>query len=195
MIGKKYACVVADPPWAYENRALPRRGTKLNSDGVARRTTQTASAANRVYPTMPTEDICALEVPAADAAHLYLWVTNSHLIGGDGFRVCRAWGFEPKQLITWVKTGGSLGLGNYFRNCTEHVVFATRGSLPVMRRNMQNILHSPRGEHSEKPDGLLWMAEQMTPGPRLEMFARRRRDGWDVWGNEAPEASQMVVGL
>jgi N6-adenosine-specific RNA methylase IME4 len=171
----RYGCVVADPPWYYQKDA--GRGVAENH-----------------YRTIPTSEICALTPPAAKDAHLYMWVTSTHLLQGDARQVCEAWGFEPKQLLTWIKSG-NIGLGYYFRNTTEHVIFAVRGSLPVILKNLPTHFTAPRMTHSEKPDALLNIAERMSPGPYLEMFARRRRDGWDVFGDEAPTAAQMVVGL
>lgn len=173
-VGVKYATVVADPPWAYKTKGW-LGGTKLH------------------YKTMPTDAICELRPPVAEKAHLYLWTTATHLIGGDAARVCRAWGFEPMQLLTWVKD--KIGNGYYFRASTEHVLFGARGSLEPLRHDFPSHFTGRRDVHSRKPDGFLWIVEQMSPAPRLEMFARTRRDGWDVFGNQAPTESQMVVGL
>jgi N6-adenosine-specific RNA methylase IME4 len=168
----KYACVVADPPWQYKGKGW-------------------LGGAKRHYETMPTAAICELRPEVADKAHLYLWTTATHIIGGDAAAVCRAWGFEPMQLLTWVKD--KIGNGYYFRASTEHVMFAARGSLEPLRHDFPSHFTAKREAHSRKPDGLLWIAEQMTPGPRLEMFARRKRDGWDVFGNQAPEVGQMLL--
>src|SRR5438094_2648867 len=91
---KQYSCIVADPPWSYGGTLRHKLGR---------------GAAINHYTDMPVEEICGLSIPAAHDAHLYLWVTNNHLLDGDGVAVCRAWGFVPKQLLTWVKP--SIGLG------------------------------------------------------------------------------------
>ncbi len=158
-----FQTIVADPPWAYENEA-------------------TRAAAEDHYPTMTIDELCAMPVAqrAAENAHLYLWVTNPML--EVAFRVVRAWGFEYKTLLTWVKP--QMGLGNYFRGCTEHVMFAVRGSLPVQQHDLRNWFESPRLKHSEKPQVFFDLVETASPAPRLELFARRQRPGWHVWGNE-----------
>jgi len=159
----RYATIIADPPWRYDNTA-------------------TRAAAENHYPTLTVEELCVLPIAekAADNAHLYLWTTNSML--EDAFKLVRAWGFEYKTLITWVKP--QIGLGNYFRNATEHVLFCVRGSLAVKSRNLRNWFEAPREEHSRKPERFIEIVEQASPGPYLELFARRPRLGWEVWGNE-----------
>ena len=157
-----YACIVADPPWRYENE-----GTR-------------ASAANH-YDTMSMEELCALEVPAADDSHLWLWVTNPFL--REGFELLDAWGYEYRSTLTWCKP--QMGLGNYLRSATEHVLFATRGSLPFERRDVPTFFTANRGRHSEKPDEFFEIVMTCSPGPRLEMFSRKKRDGFEAWGLEA----------
>jgi len=138
---------------------------------------------------MSVEEICALPVStrAADDAHLYLWVTNSML--AEGLRVLKAWGFELKTMITWRKP--KLGLGRYFRSQTEHVLFGVRGKLPLRAQDIPNFLEAPQGRHSEKPEAFYELVERASPGPYLELFARRGRPGpWTCWGAEvgAPPA-------
>lgn len=160
-----YRTIVADPPWKYGNTA-------------------TRGSAEDHYPTMPVEDICALPVgewTAGDGCHLYLWTTNNFL--REAFQVVEAWGFEYKTCLTWVKR--QIGLGNYFRSRTEHVLFCTSGSVPTARRDVANVIEAPRGRHSRKPDCFMDLVEEMSPAPRLEMFSRRRRLGWSTWGNES----------
>lgn len=144
------------------------------------------------FGTMSNKDIAALPVQdfAADDAHLYLWVTNPRLFAeahdkGIGPReIMDAWGFRYVTLLTWLKPG--LGLGYYFRGCTEHVMFGVRGSAPIPGElRVANYFEGPRTEHSRKPDVFLDLVETVSPGPYLEMFSRRARLGWDVWGNES----------
>jgi len=170
-----YRTVLADPPWLERGAGQIKRG------------------ADRHYPLMQTRDICSLPVRswAADDAHLYLWVTNNFL--EDGLQVVRAWGFRYVTVITWMKDRA--GLGQYFRGLTEHCLFAVRGQLPYAMtedghrlQGATGFFEAPRGEHSVKPETLRQMAERVSPGPRLEMFARRPAEGWDLWGNEAPDA-------
>lgn len=167
--------ILADPAWEY--------GDSLSGPG---------RGAGKHYDCLSVEAICALPVDEAAAAraHLYVCVTNAHI--EDGYRVVRAWGFEPKTLITWVKTARDhsvrLGMGRYLRNATEQVIVAARGRpmLQPLVRNRHNVIFAPRAEHSAKPDELYELVEAVSPGPRLELFSRRRREGWQGWGREHP---------
>jgi N6-adenosine-specific RNA methylase IME4 len=154
--------IVIDPPWRYDNIA-------------------TRGAAEDHYPTMSLGELADLPIPGAANGHLYLWVTNGFL--RDGFDLLEAWGYRYKTVLTWCKP--SIGMGNYFRNNTEHVLFAVRGSLPTLANNEPTWFAAERGSHSSKPESFYDIVERSSPGPFLEMFARRRRFGWDVWGNEA----------
>lgn len=136
---------------------------------------------------MKTSDIAALPVCeiAEDNCHLYLWATNNHL--QDAFQVMAAWGFEYKTMITWLKD--KKGLGQYFRGKTEHCLFGVRGNLPYKTmdgKRCQGVtgFYAPRREHSRKPEEMREMIELVSYGPRIELFARQRVDGWDAWGNE-----------
>ncbi len=177
---RRYATIVADPPWQY------RPGVAMSSPGP--------SAAERHYVTTPNEEIAALPVVdlAEDNAHLYMWVTNPILTeqrlrgGPTACEIVRGWGFEPKTLLTWIKSENGAGMGWFFRGDTEHVLFAVRGVLPINSdKRVSNVFRGSRGIHSQKPDSFLDLVEQVSPGPYLELFARRQRLGWDTWGNEA----------
>jgi N6-adenosine-specific RNA methylase IME4 len=118
---------------------------------------------------------------AEEKAHMYLWTTNSFMV--EAHELMKVWGFKQKTILTWVKP--KLGLGRYFRNCTEHVLFGTRGNLPVLRRDMRTVFNAPQGRHSEKPAAFYDMVQHMSPGPYLDVFARKQRFQWDTWGDEA----------
>jgi len=175
---KQYGCIIADPPW--------------NESGGHER------GANHHYHLMATKDIMALPVRdwAAPDAHLYLWVTNNFL--PDGFEVVSAWGFEYVTCLTWAKSY-HFGLGQYFRGKTEHCLFCRRGQ-PGYRRSpdgkreqgMTLFVWPCRG-HSIKPPVIHEWAERMSPEPRLEMFARKARAGWDAWGNQAPAETRVML--
>jgi N6-adenosine-specific RNA methylase IME4 len=187
----KYGTIVADPPWRYTKNTA-----RMRTDTPGR-----GAPAEAHYQTMEMEEMAALPVAemAADKAHLYLWVTNpvlteqrERVMGSmTAAGLCKAWGFEPKTLLTWVKTTAegkpkAGGLGWYFRGATEHVVFATRGDLGIPAAMRQpNVFLAPPGRHSEKPDAFMDLVEMVSPDPRLEMFSRRARFGWDVWGSES----------
>lgn len=135
------------------------------------------------YPTMTVEEICAMDVGAlaADDCHLWLWTTNQHL--ADGFRVMEAWGFRYLAPIHWIKPSG---IGCWFVHRTQTILFGYRKRCRFdAARYRPNIFQTgdPK-RHSEKPDASYELIESISAGPRLEIFARRRRPGWHVWGNE-----------
>ena len=159
---KLYKTIMADPPWDINQRG-------------------TYGAINH-YGLMPLERIKAMPVQdlAERDAHCWLRVTNGAL--RHGYEVLDAWGFTPRSVFTWVKP--RLGLGNYLRNATEHILFATRGNAPVLCKSQPSWGFYPVQEHSRKPEECHKLIERMSPGPYLELFARRHQPGWDVWGNE-----------
>lgn len=176
--GCRFGTVLADPPWRFKNR-----------------TGKMAPEHKRLsrYGTMTVEEIKSLPVPevVADTAHLYLWVPNALL--PDGMEVLRAWGFEYKTNLVWHKIrkdGGSdgRGVGFYFRNVTELVLFGVRGkncrTLAPGRRQV-NLIPAPKREHSRKPDELYDIIEACSWGPYLELFARGKRDNWIGWGDQS----------
>lgn len=162
-----YRTIVADPPWSYSR-----------AEGVQ-------GAISEQYSTLSGDDILALPVEAlaADDAHLYLWATTPKLWDcPTPAEIAAAWGFTYKTLITWVK-GERVGLGWYYRVDTEHCLFCTRGKAPIPAElRASNVLWSPRGAHSVKPDAFGDLVEQVSPGPYVELFCRRPRFGWDSWG-------------
>jgi N6-adenosine-specific RNA methylase IME4 len=176
--GKQVRTILADPPWRFANR-----------------TGKMAPEHRRLsrYGTMSLDEIAAIPVSkiAEDPAHLYLWVPNALL--AEGLHVLAAWGFTYKTNIVWHKArldGGSdgRGVGFYFRNVTELVLFGTRGkharTLAPGRRQV-NYITSRKREHSRKPDELYDIIESCSSGPYLELFARQLRSRWISWGNEA----------
>lgn len=195
-----YRTIVADPPWRYRSSDILTRGWhKTASIG----TTKPGEAEGQ-YTTMTNAEIAALPVSewADKDCTLYLWVTNPRLYGErDGslppIEIAAGWGFRYVTMLTWVKTG-PLGLGFYFRGNTEHVLFCVKGDVKIPPSQREsNVIIAAKGKHSAKPDRFYEIVERVSPGPYLELFARRRRYGWDVWGNEAPteQASQAEMGL
>lgn len=175
----KYATVLADPPWRFSNR-----------------TGKVAPEHRRLsrYETLRLQDIA--DIPVADVArdesHLYLWVPNALL--HEGLTVMEAWGFTYKTNLVWHKIrkdGGpdGRGVGFYFRNTTELVLFGVRGGMRTLApgRSQVNIIKTQKREHSRKPDELYDIIEACSPGPYLEIFARGSRDHWTTWGNQAEE--------
>lgn len=172
----KYTTILADPPWRYDNAT--RRGSAENH-----------------YPTMSLREIADLPIKeqVADNAHLYLWITNPFLL--DGRSVIDAWGFRYVGCVTWVKGDRQftvfdeppdprIGTGTYFRSATEHLLFSVRGKLPLLNHRTPTWFMTPPLRHSAKPEESYRMIEACSPGPYLELFARRKRPGWHHWGNE-----------
>ena len=159
----KYKTILADPPWDIQQKGKSRGAIKH-------------------YNLMTLERIKAM--PIADLveenAHCWLWVTNATLEAG--FDVLRAWGFTPRSIYTWVKP--RLGLGVYLRNCTEHLLLGTRGKAPIQFKGQMNWGFMPLQNHSHKPEEVYDIIERCSEGNYLELFARRPRHGWDIWGNE-----------
>lgn len=174
----KFSTILADPPWQFQNRTgkMAPEHKRLNR-----------------YETMDLSAIVDLPVNqvAADVAHLYLWVPNALL--PDGLRVMEAWGFKYKSNLIWHKVrkdGGSdgRGVGFYFRNVTEIVLFGIKGKNArtlAPGRSQVNLLATQKREHSRKPDEFYSIVESCSPGPYLELFARGSREGWTTWGNQA----------
>jgi N6-adenosine-specific RNA methylase IME4 len=179
--GKRFSTILADPPWQFINRTgkVAPEHRRLNR-----------------YGTMTLDQIAALPVAeaAAEPAHLYLWVPNALL--PDGLTILNAWGFEYKSNIIWHKVrkdGGpdGRGVGFYFRNVTEILLFGVRGKNArtlAPGRSQVNFIATRKREHSRKPDEQYGLIESCSAGPRLELFSRGTRKGWTVWGNQADEA-------
>ena len=186
-----FRCIVADPPWPYGTRDAITRCIK--NDG-----TPALGVGDTGYPFMSMPDLCAMPVAsvADNQAHLYLWTTNAFM--REAHDLAEAWGFKVKTCLTWgkVKDDGtaSMKTGYYFRGATEHCLFAVRGRLPLQVKYGKPTLYlSRRLPHSVKPEWFYALCEECSPGPRLELFARRARPGWTVWGNEV-EANAKCAG-
>ena len=176
--GKKYSTIYADPPWRFQNRTgkVAPEHKRLNR-----------------YDTMSLDEIKALPIRdiSEEKCHLYLWVPNALL--PDGLEVMKAWGFEYKGNIVWEKVrkdGGpdGRGVGFYFRNVTELLLFGIRGSANrtlAPARSQVNLIRTQKREHSRKPDEIIPIIERCSQRPFIELFARGDREGWDMWGNQA----------
>lgn len=163
----RYATLLADPPWDIQQVG--------------------ARGASQHYPVMSVAEISDLQVAgvpvgelAALDAHLWLWVTNASIHAGK--QVMEAWGFSYRSCLTWIKP--RFGLGAYLRNQTEHLLLGVRGHAPVQFRGQGSWFYAPVQEHSHKPEEQYAIIERCSVGPYLELFARRKRTGWDVWGDE-----------
>ncbi|MDP8205738.1 MAG: MT-A70 family methyltransferase [Candidatus Electryonea clarkiae] len=175
-VSDKFGTILADPPWQFANR-----------------TGKMAPEHKRLsrYTTLKLKNIINIPVEnvAKEKSHLYLWVPNALL--AEGMEVLRQWGFTYKSNLIWHKVrkdGGpdGRGVGFYFRNTTEMILFGVRGKLRTLApgRSQVNIIRTQKREHSRKPDELYEIIEECSPGPYLELFARGQREGWSQWGNE-----------
>lgn len=165
-----YHTIVADPPW--DVMGGPPWGGGLSKP--------------LPYQTMSVEEIAALPVRdmVARTAHLYLWTINAYV--EESYEIARLWGFKPSTLLTWTKPIRGGGLGGTYRLSTEWCLFARRGVLPAARQIGQSHFDWPRQRaHSQKPEAFLDMVESVSPGPYLEMFARRARFGWEYFGDQS----------
>jgi N6-adenosine-specific RNA methylase IME4 len=176
-VSGQFGTILIDPPWRFVNRT----GKMAPEHKRLRR-----------YPTMSFDEIAALPVGAlaAPRSHLYLWCPNALL--AEGLRIMQAWGFVYKTNLVWYKTrkdGGpdGRGVGFYFRNVTELLLFGTRGKLRTKQagRKQVNVLIARKQEHSWKPEEQYGLIEACSPGPYIELFARRQRAGWTCWGDQA----------
>ncbi len=172
----RFATILIDPPWRFQNRT----GKMAPEHKRLRR-----------YPTMSLAEIAALPVAkhARTPSHLYLWCPNALL--PNGLKIMQGWGFTYKTNIVWYKIrkdGGpdGRGVGFYFRNVTELLLFGIRGSMRTLApgRRQVNIVATRKREHSRKPAEVYDIIEECSPGPYLELFARERIDGWTTWGDE-----------
>jgi N6-adenosine-specific RNA methylase IME4 len=177
----EYQTILADPPWLETGAGRIKRG------------------ADRHYSLMKTDEIIQYmsRLPIAENAHLYLWVTNNHL--PDGLKVMNALGFSYKHKLVWVKD--RIGLGQYFRGQHEDILFGVRGHLPYKnsigaKRSIcttPDVIFAKRTEHSKKPDELYPIIELTSYPPYLEVFARRRRIGWDAEGDQLEQSTQLQL--
>ena len=192
-----FATVVADPPWDY-SRKLSGGGTSGYSPVHQSRGGNRGSANH--YSTMTLDELLRLPVGevVADQSHLWLWTTGAFMV--EAHQVAEAWGFSPKGVIPWIKVRKNavrhveenhdllsavrMGMGLYVRWVSEFVVFAVRGKLPALNHDVKGVVFAERRDHSEKPDELYDLVEAVSPGPRLELFARTARPGYEVWGQE-----------
>lgn len=186
-----FGTVLADPPWSFQDK-----GSRAAPDWKEA----------PLYSTMGAREILDLPVDllAAPDAHLYLWTTDSHL--PLALSCVDAWGFSFRKVLVWVKRRSAttpircedgedfqvlngplqIGMGHTYRSAKELCLFAVRGKAPARVHNLPDTFEAPRTQHSRKPDRIHEWAEQLSPGPRLELFARRSREGWEAWGDQFP---------
>lgn len=170
--GKTFSTIYADPPWEYSNQA-------------------TRASTSKHYKTMTLKEIAKLPIRKLTTknAHLHLWTTNAFLF--DCPYIMQAWGFEYKSIFVWVKP--QMGIGNYWRVSHEFLLLGVRGSLTFQSREQMSWRELRRGRHSQKPEEIADVIEKVSPGPYLELFGRRERKNWTVWGNEIPKQAFLKM--
>lgn len=161
-----YQVIVVDPPWPFNSR----RGDPTRQGMIP-------------YESISLEEIKALKIPATNDSVLWLWVPNAFL--HDAFHVLEAWGFTYHTTLTWAKN--FIGLGDWLGGQTEHCLLATKGNYRVFRSNESTLLTAPKTKHSEKPDMFYELVERLCPGTKIDMFARKKREGWTCWGADVGE--------
>lgn len=186
MSSGKYHTIYADPPW-------PLRGGKNGKSGWS-----TKASPHVHYPLMTVPEIASMPIweIAEDDCHLWLWVPNCML--PQGLAVMKAWGFDYKNNVAWEKLGPP-GLGQYIRTTHELCLFGTKGRIPYARspigkrQQIKSSFSAKKTRHSAKPPQMRQMIEVVSPGPRVELFARERAEGWDAWGNQVPHSFEFTT--
>lgn len=173
----RYKTILADPPWDFR---------ELGYQGYEATGKKWGIHAGMFYDVMTAREISNLPVQdlAMDTSHLYLWTTHNFL--KPAIEIIGKWGFEYKGLLVWIKKPG-MGMGYYFRYCTEFLLFGVRGSLRTLVRDQRDYFEAQKKEHSRKPEESFRIIERCSPGPRIELFARNTRQGWDSWGLEVEQ--------
>lgn len=168
-----FKTILADPPWSYKSKGSPCLPEKLPETCLV----------EYYYPTMNLQDIKDLPVStlAAKDSVLFMWATVPML--PEALDVMKSWGWKYKTMLTWHKTNRDC-MGYWFRVCTEHLLVGVRGKPQAFRSMQRTLFETPRGRHSQKPEESYKIIEEVTTESRLELFARRPRNGWVVWGNE-----------
>lgn len=184
-----YNVIYADPPWK-QKAGRPLSGGYKKENGVQVFNPASDISSNLPYKTMSLDEIASLPVGLlADAdAHLYLWVTNKYLL--DAKDIITAWGFKYSTALTWSKKPIGGGMGGTYRVSAEHLLFAKKGKLKSLKTINRNVFDVKRKYvngypcHSKKPDFFRELIDSVSPGKRVELFARENHEGWDAWGDE-----------
>ena len=175
---KKYQIILADPPWRYRDTAEYK---KFRPHGFG---------AEFHYKTLSTKEICSINIPKDKNSILFLWVTVPFL--EEGFQVLNSWGYRYKTALFWDKV--TIGTGHYFRGQIEVLLVGIRGKIKAFHKQVRNIIAIKKTRHSKKPDYFYELIESLGYNAMLELFARNKRHGWDVWGNEV-ESDIDLLGV
>lgn len=205
-MSRGYQTIMADPPWAFDNKLTAmkdgvKRGAETHYKTLDQRGIELFLRYSPVNVILGRTGWTAIEDEIADDAVLLLWAPSAHIVNGCASAVAKAWGFTPKQIVTWVKGRHTperfvlqVGMGFYSRNCTEHMLVCSRGKATrlIQNKGLPNVIFAPRGRHSAKPLEAYRFAEQLLPSPRLSIFDRKQIEGWDVIGDEAPHQEKAA---
>lgn len=173
----KFKCILADPPWEFRDR-----GSRINP---------TYSGHYKTMPLRAIQDLRGvINSLTEENCHLWLCTPNAFLLDDSALTIARYWGFKPKQVLTWIKN--RFGMGHWMRNQTEQIVLCVKGRLSPLNRNVPTFFKANVTRHSEKPIELYQHIERISPGPRLDMFARRAIKGWHSWGDQAPLSTRIA---
>jgi len=194
---KKYNVIYADPPWQQKAGRNLSGGYK-KENGVQVFNPVSISSENLPYETLTVDEIASIDVKGITAvdAHLYLWVTNKYLL--EASKIINAWGFKYSTCIIWAKKPIGGGMGGTFRVSHENLLFCTKGSLKSNCRIVGTVFSVKRPYvngypcHSKKPDFFYDIIDKVSPGNRIELFARNKREGWDCWGNEVESDIELT---
>jgi len=172
---KKYNCILADPPWSYNDRS-----GRNHEHGASEK-----------YNTMSLDDICNMDINSIseDDCCLFMWATSPLL--PEAVKVMESWGFTYKASFFWEKTG-LLGMGQWFRNQVEICMVGVKGNVKAFSYQKPNIIKAKAKGHSKKPKEFYSIIENIGFESKIELFARERRQGWDAWGNQLPNSTQMI---
>ena len=174
---KKYKLILADPPWSYDNL---HTGRNMNHGVIDK------------YLTLSVEELKQFPISniSQDDSYLFMWVTSPLL--PEGIEVFKSWGYTYKAAIYWDKdTKG--GLGYWLRGCVEICLLGKKGNVPPLRLQYPNIIKQKITKHSQKPNKLYEMIESLNINPKIELFSRNNREGWDSWGNQVPPHCQKLL--
>jgi N6-adenosine-specific RNA methylase IME4 len=181
-----FGTIVVDPPWAF---SYSTRKSEAGNNGWR-------GSTDRHYRNMPLAELRRLPVPDVAAADSVLWLWSVNALLDDAVGLMGHWGFDYKNTLTWAKTarhgGPAVGMGFWMRGATEHLLLGVKGKPKPLRRNQPTWFAAPPTQHSAKPDEAYQIIETLTPGPYLDLFARRPRDGWTCWGDELPPANEVT---
>ena len=178
-MSKPFSTAIIDPPWPYAGASSHKKLSGYVKCAVTQ------------YETIPMKDLMSLPIGEIVTDYIFLWSVAPFVASGEASELLKSWGFIPRSMMFWHKNTG-LGVGYWFRGDCEPILFASKKASPAIRTNERSLFASKRLRHSAKPDIVHELVEKHFPGPYLEIFGRRSRQGWTVLGNESPEDGKDI---